>query len=297
MLDTQKFLADLQSDNAQVRFTAWRQAAEASPSVIPQLGRLAASDKPGVAKAAREALATLAHSVGADPAAAARPAVVKGLLGLTALPAPLPVRVHAIRLLSNLAGAAEVPALAQLLADQDLREEAVFALERIPADASVSAIAAAFPQAPDAFKPRLLAALGHRRASQFASLCAAAMRSANPEIAVAAVKALGRIGTMPAGSAPHPEMAGLAAFQQSELFDAHLRLAEAQARAGNAAEALRLYRPLLARPEEHLQCAAVIGIAKIGTSEAAAALLPLLKSANPRVRITAQTAWQGMAGI
>ena len=60
-------------------------------------------------------------------------------------------------------------------------------------------------------------------------------------------------------------------------------------------EATRIYRMALERPEAHLQCAGIIGIAKLGTPEAATAIFPKLKSANRTVRITAENAWRGMA--
>src|SRR5947209_18009807 len=116
MADDQKFLSDIQSDSADTRFGAWRQAGEASPGVIPQLGKLAGKQT-GVGKAAGEALTTMVHSVGKDPASANRAGVVKGLLEISGTDYALPVRVHALRLLSNIAGEDSVPAVAKWMAD------------------------------------------------------------------------------------------------------------------------------------------------------------------------------------
>jgi HEAT repeat protein len=118
-----------------------------------------------------------------------------------------------------------------------------------------------------------------------AGLCAEAMKSPNKEIATAAVKAAARIGR-----APVPQIA-----EGPEKADATLRFAEAQVRQGNAGEAMRLYRSLLEDPAAHVQCAAVIGLSKLRTAEAAAAILPKVKSPNQTVRITAQKAWKSMA--
>ncbi|MBM3747241.1 MAG: hypothetical protein FJW34_15745 [Acidobacteria bacterium] len=295
MLDDQKFLADLQDSNADVRFAAWRQAGQASPAVIPQLGKLAASSQPGSAKAAREALATMTHAVGKDPSAPIRAAVVKGLLDLSGDGYALPVRVHALRLLSGIAGPDAVPALVKWIQQPDLREEVVFCLERIPGPAAAKALLAAYRDAPDIFKPRLLAALGHLRVAEAVGLCTEAMRSANAEIAVAAVKAFGRIGAKPATPPALPDPKTLSAWQQIERLDGILRYAEARAKEGDAAEALRVYRQALERPEEHWQCAAVIGLARLGSAEAAAVLLTRLNSPNSTVRITARNAWKSMA--
>jgi HEAT repeat protein len=62
------------------------------------------------------------------------------------------------------------------------------------------------------------------------------------------------------------------------------------------AEALAVYRSALERPQEHWQCAAVIGLARIGSADAVAAILPKLKSDNRKVRVAAENAWKSMAG-
>lgn len=295
MPDDQKFLTDIQHDNADTRFAAWRAAGAVSSAVIPQLGKLAASDKPGVAKAAREALTTMAHSVGKDPADAKRPGVVKGLIELAGPASTLPVRVLAFRLLSSIAGEDTVPAIAKWIQSPELSEEVVYCLERIPGSASVKALIAAYPGAKDEFKPRLLAALGHLQAKEAVTLCAEAMKSPNTEIAVAGFKAYGRIGVKPASPAQIPDPKALSEWQRIDEMDSLLRYADAQAKAGNIADAMAIYKTALDRPEEHWQCAAVIGMAKIGTAEAAAVILPKMKSPNRTVRITAENAWKGMA--
>jgi HEAT repeat protein len=295
MADDQKFISDLQSSSADVRFAAWRAAGEASPAVIPQAGKLAASTTPGIAKAAREALTTLTHAVGKEPAAPNRAGVVKGLLELTGAAYALDVRAHALRLLSGIAGEDAIPAIVKLMTSAELREEAVYCLERIPAQAAIAAIAASYAGAAAEFKPRILAALGHRRAAEGVPLCVEAMKSPNAELALAGLKAYGRIGRKPAVAPRIPDAKMLTPWQAAEHTDSLLRYADAQAGAGNAPEAMRIFKATLDRTEEHYQCAAVIGLAKLGTAEAAAAILPKLKSDNARVRITARQAWQLMA--
>lgn len=296
MFDDAKIITDLESADANVRFAAWRSAGDATPGAIPRIAKLAASSNPGVAKAAREALTTLAHAVGKDPGNPKRAGVVKGLLDIAAGGGDLGVRAHAIRLLSGIAGEDSVPSIARLFSVAELREEAVFAIERIPGAASDKALIAAFGGVPDDFKPRILAALGHRKTAGAANLVAEACKSPDTGIALAAVKAFGRIGKA-TNPLPTPLNAStLTPFQASEQFDAALRYAEAQAAAGNGAEAVRVYKHLLGLAPEHLQCAAVIGLAKTGGAEAANAILPMLKSGNSRVRITAQNAWKSMAG-
>ncbi len=292
MIDEQKFLTAIRSGNADERFTAWRQAGEAPPPAIAELGKLEGGTDPGVGRAAAEALNTMVHSVGKDPSSPNRAAVVKGLLAL-ANSGPLAARVHALRLLSNIAGEDAVPAIAAHLNSPELREEAVYALERIPGNASVQAIMSAYKSAPPEFRPRLLAALGHRQAQEAGPLVAQAMRSTDKEIALAAVRAYGRIGVKPA-VAPQPD--SFTGWQRNDYMDSMLRYAEAMAKQGNSSDAMSIYKVALASPEEHWQCAAIIGMAKMGTPEAVAAIQPQLKSERSKVRITAQQAWRRIAG-
>jgi len=295
MPDKDQFLSQIQSDNPEVRFAAWRAAGEMGAEVIPELGRLSASPNPGVAKAAREALSTIVHSVGKEAGGARRAEVVKQLLGLAGDGYAQPVRVFALRRLSLIAGEDAVPAIAKYLQDPDLREEAVYCLERIPGSATIKALLTAYKEVKADFQPRILAALGHRRAEEAAPLAQEAMRSANKEIALAGIKAFARIAKKPPAAPKFPEPAGLTEWQKVDRLDSMLRYADEQARQGNLAEAMRLYKIALERPEEHWQCAAVIGIAKMGTPEAAATIFPKLKSGHRTVRLIVRQAWEAMA--
>lgn len=295
-MDDQKLLANIQSDNADVRFAAWRVAGEASPAVISPLGRLMGSAAPPVSKAAREALTTVVHSVGKETNAPSRAGIVKELLALTAEAQELPVRIHAFRLLSDIAGEDVAPVIARSLLTPDVQEEAAYCLERIPGTAANREFQAAYKDVRDDFKPRILYALGHRRAAESVNLCLEAMRSPNKDIAMAATKAYGRIGRKGSGAPRYPDPKGLTEWQRIDETDSQLRFADAQAKEGNHADALRIYKMALERPEEHWQCAAIIGIAKLGTPEAAVAIHPKLKNENRTVRLTAEMAWKSMAG-
>lgn len=295
MADQAKFLADIQHADKDVRFAAWRSAGEQEAAVISELARIAGAATPGVRKAAFEALSTLTHSVGKRNSTKTS-AVAKELTAVAASGNfQQPVRAHALRLLSLIGSDEAAMAAAKLLGDHDLREEAIFCVERIPGDASAKVLTAAYNTAAPEFKGRVLAALGHRRIEAGIPHTAAAMRSADKDLAISGLRAYGRIGKKPATSVQLPATTGLSGWQTIEYWDSRLRYAEAQAAAGNTAEAISVYKLALARPEEHWQCAAVIGIGKIGTAEAAATIFPLLKSANRKVRLTAAQVWKRMA--
>jgi HEAT repeat protein len=290
-----KFLADIQNANGDVRYGAWSRAGEIDPEVIPQLGKLLTAEQPGVRKAAGEALKNIVHSVGKEPGGARRAAVVRQLIALTADGQPAWVRTVALRHLSLIGGDETVPVAAKLLRNAEIQEEAAFCLERIPGNVSTAALMTALPQAGDAFKPRILAALGHRRAEEAANLCAAAIGSKDIGIAMAGMKATARIGKKPTVEVKPPNYDSLSGWQKVEYTDSILRFADEQVRRGATQDAIKHYRDILNRPEEHLQCAAIIGLSKTNTPEAASLIFTKLKSDNDTVRITAGKAWAAMA--
>jgi HEAT repeat protein len=292
---SEKFLADIRSADAEVRFAAWSRAGDADPEVIPSLGKLLVADQPGVRKAADESLKRIVHGVGKQPGGTRRAAVVRQLIVLTADGQAGWTRTMALRHLSLIGGDETVPVAAKLLRNVELQEEAVFCLERIPGAASIQAIMKAMPDVSDAFKPRLLAALGHRKAEEAVDLCASAMGSQNVEIVMAGLKSTARIGKKPSVNVMPPNYESLSGWQRIEYTDSALRYADDQVRRGDIAEAVKYYKDFLARPEEHLQCAAIIGLSKTGSPEAAGLIFTKLKSPNNTVRITARKAWDSMA--
>jgi len=291
---SEKFLEAIRNDDAEIRYAAWSRAGEADPEVIPELAKLLVALQPGVRKAADESLKNIVHSVGKEPAGARRTAVVRQFIALTAT-SPVWVRTVALRHLSLIGGDETVPAVAKLLRNTELQEEAAFCLERIPGRASSAALMSALPEVSAAFKPRILAALGHRQVEEAADLCGAAVGSKNLDVAMAGMKAVARIGKKPAIEVKPPDSNSLSAWQRVEYADSALRFADDQVRRGNKQEAIKIYRDFLNRPEEHLQCAAIIGLSKTSTPESAGLIFTKLKSDNNTVRITASKAWAAMA--
>ncbi len=289
------FLARVGSKERDARFDAWRAAGAESPDNLPELAKLAASENPSVARAGREAMTTMTHSVGKDEASPKRKEVAAQLTAIGTSDAyTIPIRTHALRLLSLVGGPDSGEPVAKLLKNADLREEAIFCLERIPGKESEGAMMTALSQVPPEFRARVMAALGHRRVALASTLAVRDMRSANKEHAVAAAKAFGRIGKRPEGLFQFPAAAGLTPTQQVEVMDAQLRYADSQ---GNTPSAISIYKSALAKAEPHWQCAGIIGLAKIGTPEAATLIHPLLKSKDRTVRITAAKAWQRIADM
>lgn len=293
--ESEKFLSEIKSNDAEVRYAAWMRAGEIDTEVIPPLGKLLVADEPGVSKAADESLKRMVHGIGKQPGGARRAAVVRELIVLTGDGQAGWTRTIALRHLSLIGGDETVPEVAPLVRNFELQEEAVFCLERIPGKAATQALMAALPYVGDPFKPRILAALGHRRAEEAVDICAGAMDSANMEIVMAGLKSTARIGKKPSVAMKTPNYESLTGWQKIEYTDSTLRFADDQVRRGNIDDAIKYYRGFLDRPEEYLQCAAIIGLSKTGSPEAAGLIYPKLKSTNNTVRITAHKAWAAMA--
>ena len=103
--------------------------------------------------------------------------------------------------LSVVGGAAEVPALAKRLGDQDLGFHARFALERIPGPESLAALRDALKTAHGKLKAGLIGSLAARRDAESVPALAAAVADPDALVAAAAIDALGMIGGRAAAEA------------------------------------------------------------------------------------------------
>ena len=297
-----KFLAGIRSDDEDANYAAWSTADQVDPGVIPAVSELLTSKKPNVRNAVGKTInaANLGANVGRPDATGkmdTRQVVVMHLLGLLDGKRQEIEKTTALRHLSLIATSDAVDKIAMFVNDPILREEAVFCLERIPGKTSEETLMSVLSSAADDFKPRILGALGHRRAEEAVEACIEAMQSSDTAIAIAGMKAWARIGTSTGEEIEFPDYDSLNTWQKVEFDDSLLRYADAQVEKGNHTEAQAIYMQTLDRDQEHLQCAAIVGLAKIGTAEAAAAIFPKLESANDKVRITARQAWARMAGI
>lgn len=130
----------LQSSDAESRMAAAHAAQGAGPDAIPALARLMAGNDPDVAKAAKEALIVIVHRAARPGAPLEARAAAERLAAVAAHPGPRAVRADAIYLLGFVGGPASVPALARLLNDPDVGEEARMALQRIPGTEAAKAL-------------------------------------------------------------------------------------------------------------------------------------------------------------
>ncbi len=292
-----RFLTDIKSDDPETRYSAAMKAGSAGVRIIPKLGKLLVSDNPGIAKSAGEALRVHVHSAAQNWNGRKRKGVMRSLVRLTRKNQAKKTRVEALRHLSTIGDANAVPPAAELLADEELREEAVYCLERIPGEESAKALLEALEDAPKDFKPRIIAALGHRKDALAADKMAEEMGAYDTAIAIPAMKAVACIGKKPEGDVSLPDFQSLSDREKAAYADSWFRYLDAQIEQGNTYEAEEMLAGLLGYvEEEHLQCAAIVSLTKTGSSSAVAVILPQLKSISSNVRHAAKEALIAMKG-
>lgn len=186
-------------------------------------------------------------------------------------------KTDACRQLAVTGGAAAVPALVALLPDETLNHMARYALETIPDRAVDDALRGAL----DTLSGRQLAgvidSIGVRRDAKSIAALTPRLRATDPDVAQAAARALGSIGTVEAAQAIEAALGAASAENQLAFCEGLFRSAETLAARGDNAQALRLYDRLRALPSASHQVRAGAWRGAILTHGLAG--LPLLEEA------------------
>ena len=292
-----KLLADIKSDDAEVRFSAVQQAGSVGAKAVLELGKLLVSENPGISKSSGEALRVLVHSAAKNWDRKKRKNVMNALIKLTKKDQAKKTRIEALRHLSTVGDADATPTAAELLTDNALREEAVFCMERIPGKESTSALIKALKDAPKKFKPRIIAALGHRKDELAKDTLVNEMGVYDTKISIPAMKAVASIGKQPEGDVTLPDFESLSNRDKLAYADSWLRYLDAQIQQGNIYDAEEALEKILGyTQEEHIKCAIMFSLGKTGTSSAASIILPELSNDSPKVQHAAKEALISMKG-
>jgi HEAT repeat protein len=177
-------------------------------------------------------------------------------------------RDYVCRKLRVVGTAAAVPALAELLSQEENSHMARYALERIPDEQAAQALREALSALSGKLKIGVIASLGARPDPDSVKLLAGLLDDSDTAVASAAAQALGAIRT-PEAAAELMKMTSAAAEVQLAVTDATLACAEAQLAAGQKARALALYKSLAGGDHpKHIRLAATRGmLACAGKSE------------------------------
>ena len=158
-----EFIEKMKSPEADVRYAAWKAAGPVGAPAVVSLADLAASPDKGIAKSARGALQNIVHYAARPGARAEAHAVSVELLKIASDGnRPRTVRADTLNWVGFTADSRTVPGVARLLADEQMRDEARMALERVPGSAATGALRQAAQNSPDDFRPALQQSLHNR---------------------------------------------------------------------------------------------------------------------------------------
>ncbi|MCX6997778.1 MAG: HEAT repeat domain-containing protein [Kiritimatiellaeota bacterium] len=177
----------------------------------------------------------------------------------------------ACRMLQQVATEKSIPAVAALLPDEVLSHYARLVLQRLGNPRADAALRAALDKAPDKVKLGIIGSLGERRDVQAVPPLTKLARQPDPAIAAAAIVALGKIGGAEAARSLGELQAGDSL--SSARWEALIRCAASLP----AAEAAALYEKALARGQRTHQLAALGGLLRVNTDQAAPRLTTILK--------------------
>jgi HEAT repeat protein len=157
-----ELIKGIRDSKAEVRTQAWLGAGEVgAPAVIP-LADVMTDDDLEVARAAKRALWKIVRHAGRPGAAKEKSAVVKELVVLLGNNQPAAVRREVLWMLSEIGGRNAIQPIARLTRNEELREDARMALERIPTKRALQALKYRFKNAPEDFKPNMAQSLRKR---------------------------------------------------------------------------------------------------------------------------------------
>lgn len=153
---------EIKSENPDVRTDAWRGAGEVGAPAIQPLAALVADGEMEVARAAKRGLWRIVRHSGRPGADAEQQAVEVELVALLNSDRPVELHREILWMLSEIGGDSCVESVASNISNEDLREDARMALDRIPGEASLAALEAALDGVPEDFRLNIAQSLRHR---------------------------------------------------------------------------------------------------------------------------------------
>jgi HEAT repeat protein len=156
-----ELIARIKDKDDKVRGAAWLNADQYGASAVKPLAEVLSATDIEVARAAKRVLWRIVRHAGRPGAANETAAVVAQLTPLLST-ATGPVRREVLWMLSEVGGDNAVAAVAALLSDKELREDARCALQRVPGTKATAALKKGLSTAPDDFKPAIAVSLRAR---------------------------------------------------------------------------------------------------------------------------------------
>jgi len=155
-------IAKLRDKNDNVRANGLLNAVEVGAPAVKPLAKLMEDDDIEVSRAGKRALWKIVRNVGRPGAGDEKKAVVAKLIELLGVEQSALVRREALWMLSEIGGDETVEAVAVLLSDEQVREDARMVLQRIPGRKSLEALKDGLKSAAMDFRPNIAQSLRQR---------------------------------------------------------------------------------------------------------------------------------------
>ena len=159
--DVKDLIDDIRDGDDNVRGDAWQNAGPAGAAAIAPLSDLLVHENFEIARSARRAMENIVRHAGRPGASKEALAVEKALVPLLGH-YNTRVRRDALWMLSEIATDASVGAMARLLRDREVRDDARMAIQRVPGETATMMLQIALNAAPEDFRYNLAEALRKR---------------------------------------------------------------------------------------------------------------------------------------
>ena len=157
-----ELIAGIKSAGDIERTKAWQSAGKVGAPAVKPLAKVMMDNNLEVARAAKRALWQIVRHTGRPGADKEKMDVETELIGLLGDEQSVAVRREVLWMLSEIGGRNSIKPIAGLLRNEELREDARMALERIPGERAVAALKAGFETASEDFKPNIAQSLRKR---------------------------------------------------------------------------------------------------------------------------------------
>jgi len=161
-MDTNHLIKRIKDKDDKVRADAWLNAGLVGAPAVTPLAEVMTTGSLEVARAAKRALWKIVRHAGRPGADDEKKPVVAELAPLLADDQPLAVRREVLWMLSEIGGDESIDAVAALLSNAELREDARMALQRLPGPKSLAALESGLAAVPDDFKLNIAQSLRQR---------------------------------------------------------------------------------------------------------------------------------------
>ncbi|HIJ52377.1 MAG TPA: hypothetical protein HPP66_04395 [Planctomycetes bacterium] len=158
----EELIANIKDKSDKVRAEGLLIASDVGAPAVKPLAKVMGDKDVEVMRAAKRALWKIVRRAGRPSARDERKAVAAELIGLLGDGQPTSVRREVLWMLSEIGGRESIKAIAALLSDKELREDARMVLQRIPGRQSLAALKAGLKAAPEDFKLNIAQSLRKR---------------------------------------------------------------------------------------------------------------------------------------